>query len=125
MMITMLHSKIHRATVTHSELHYEGSLGIDRAFLKETGMIPGQQIDVLNISNGERFTTYIIDEPEGSKSIGIYGAAAHRAQKGDLVIIIAYCQVDAREAKTHEPKVVILGPDNVILTEEDAPDHDC
>ena len=65
MLLRMLHSKIHRATVTLSDLHYEGSLGIDRGFLKETGMLPGQQIDVLNITSGERFTTYIIEEPEG------------------------------------------------------------
>jgi aspartate 1-decarboxylase len=114
MLLKMLHSKIHRATVTESDLHYEGSLGIDRAFLKTTGMIPGQQIDVLNVSNGERFTTYIIEEPEGSKKIGVYGAAAHRAGKGDVVIIIAYAMMDEAEATRYKAPVLILGPGNEV-----------
>lgn len=125
MLLTMLHSKIHRATVTHSELHYEGSMGVDKAFLNMTGMLPGQQIDVLNITNGERFTTYLIEEPEGSKHIGIYGAAAHRAKKGDLVIIIAYAQMDEAEARRYQPKVVLLGKDNSVITARDPDDHDC
>jgi aspartate 1-decarboxylase len=76
MMFKMLYSKLHRARVTHSELHYNGSLGIDSDLLKMAGMMPGQQIDVLNINNGARFTTYILAEPAGSKTIGVYGAAA-------------------------------------------------
>ena len=112
----MMHSKIHRATVTRSELQYEGSMGIDRVFLELTGMLPGQQIDVLNVNNGERFTTYIIAEPEGSKTIGIYGAAAHKAKAGDVVIIIAYAQMDEQEARRHKGKVVVLGPGNEIIS---------
>jgi aspartate 1-decarboxylase len=115
MILRMLHSKIHRATVTKSDMHYEGSLGIDRAFLKETGMLPGMQIDVLNVTSGERFTTYIIPEPEGSKAIAIYGAAAHKAKEGDLVIIIAYAGFDEQEAKRYKAPVIVLGPGNAIV----------
>lgn len=118
MLLRMLHSKIHRATVTKSDLHYEGSLGIDRAFLKKTGMLPGQQIDVLNITTGDRFTTYIIEEPEGSKSIAVFGAAAHKAAAGDLVIIIAYAGMDEQEAQTYKAPVLVLGDGNEILVEK-------
>lgn len=116
MMIPMLFAKLHRATVTISDLHYEGSLGIDRAFLAQTGLLPGQRIDVLNITNGERFTTYIIEEPEGSKAIGVYGAAAHKAKAGDLVIIIAYTLMDEAEAKRHKAKMLVLGPGNEVIS---------
>ncbi len=116
MLITMLHSKIHRARVTHSELHYNGSMGIDRDYIDQAGMLPGQQIDVLNINNGERFTTYIIEEPRGSKHFGIYGAAAHLADPGDRVIVIAYTQLTPEEAKTYQPKVLIMGDDNTVTT---------
>ncbi|MFO0390146.1 MAG: aspartate 1-decarboxylase [Alphaproteobacteria bacterium] len=115
MLLRMLHSKIHRATVTTSDLHYEGSLGIDRDFLNETGMIPGQQIDVLNVTSGDRFTTYIIEEPAGSKSIAVFGAAAHKAKKGDVVIIIAYAGMDEKEARSYQPKVIVLGEGNKIV----------
>ena len=115
MILRMLHSKIHRATVTKSDLHYEGSLGIDKAFLKETGMLPGQQIDVLNITTGDRFTTYIIEEPEGSKSIAIFGAAAHKAKAGDLVIIIAYAGMDDIQASIYKAPVLVLGAGNEVV----------
>jgi len=117
MLITMLHSKIHRANVTHSELHYEGSMGIDTDYLDKAGMMHGQQIDVLNINNGERFTTYIIAEPRGSKRFGIYGAAAHLADPGDKVIIIAYARMTPEEAKAYKPNVIILDDDNNFVTE--------
>lgn len=116
MLITMLHSKIHRARVTHSELHYNGSMGIDRDYIDQAGMLPGQQIDVLNINNGERFTTYIIEEPRGSKHFGIYGAAAHLAKPGDQVIVVAYTQMEPAEAKTYEPTVLIMDEDNNVTT---------
>ncbi len=112
----MLHSKIHRGTVTASELHYEGSMGIDRAFLKETGMIRGQQVHVLNITTGERFITYIIEEPEGSRAMAVYGAAAHKAKKGDLVIVIAYAQMEQPEAERYKAKVLVLGPGNEVTS---------
>ncbi len=115
MMLTMLHSKLHRARVTHSELHYNGSIGIDKELLEKTGILAGQQVDVLNVNNGKRFTTYAICEPAGSKHIGVYGAAAHLVEKGDIVIIIAYAHFDADEAKTYKPKVLILDENNEIL----------
>ena len=117
MLITMLHSKIHRATVTHSELHYNGSMGIDTDYLDKAGMMHGQQIDVLNINNGERFTTYLIAEPRGSKRFGIYGAAAHLADPGDLVIVIAYAQMTPEEAKAYTPTVLILDAENNLVSE--------
>jgi aspartate 1-decarboxylase len=116
MLITMLHSKIHRARVTHSELHYNGSMGIDRDYIDAAGMMPGQQIDVLNINNGERFTTYIIEEERGSKKFGVYGAAAHLVDPGDRVIVIAYAQMEPSEAKKYEPKVLIMNDDNTIAS---------
>lgn len=114
MLITMLHSKFHRATITHSELNYNGSMGIDTALIKQAGMIPGQQIDVLNINNGKRFTTYIIEEPAGSKRFGVYGAAAHLVTPGDKVIVIAYAQMEPAEAKTYKPTVLIMTDTNDV-----------
>ena len=114
MLITMLHSKIHRARVTHTELHYNGSMGIDLDYIEAAGMMAGQQIDVLNVDNGERFTTYIITEPRGSKRFGIYGAAAHLADPGDTVIVIAYAQMDALEAKKYVPTVLVMDENNNI-----------
>jgi len=115
MMFKMLHSKLHRAKVTHSELHYNGSLGIDRNLIDRAGLLPGQQIDVLNVNNGTRFTTYVLEEPAGSKTIGVYGAAAHLAKPGDLVIVIAYAMMDAVEAKSYKPKVLIMDENNDVV----------
>jgi aspartate 1-decarboxylase len=115
MMFKMLHSKLHRARVTHSELHYNGSLGIDRELLDQTGMLPGQQIDVLNVTTGHRFTTYIIEEPRGSKTIGVYGAAAHLAKVGDIVIVLAYALMDEIEAKTFKPIALTLDEKNNVV----------
>lgn len=107
MFITVLHSKIHNATVTDCELSYNGSMGIDKNYLDQTGLIAGQQIDVLNVNNGARFTTYIIEETAGSEKFGVYGAAARLVQKGDKVIIIAYAQMSHDEAKSYVPKIII------------------
>ena len=115
MMLTMLHSKLHRASVTQVDKHYEGSLGIDRDLLDMAGMIKGQQIDVLNIDNGARFTTYTLDLPRGSKDIAVYGAAAHLCNPGDRVIIIAYAQMDEEEAKQHKPVVLIMNERNEVV----------
>lgn len=114
MMLTMLHSKLHRARVTHSELHYNGSIGIDRSLIESAGMLVGQQVDVLNVNTGARFTTYAIQEPAGSGHIGIYGAAAHLAKPGDVVIIIAYAQMTPEEAAKYKPKVLILDEKNQV-----------
>jgi len=116
MLITMMQNKIHRATVTHCELNYNGSMGIDTDLIERAGFIVGQQIDVLNINNGERFTTYIIPEPAGSKRFGVYGAAAHLVDPGDKVIIITYAQMEPSEAKRHKPVVLIMDDDNNIAS---------
>lgn len=92
MIRTFLKSKIHRATVTHSDLDYEGSCAIDSALLKAANILPYEQIDIYNISNGERFTTYAIEAPENSGIIGVNGAAAWKAKPYHLVIIVTYAQ---------------------------------
>lgn len=112
MMFKMLYSKLHRAHVTHTELHYNGSLGIDRDLMDAAGLMPGQQIDVVSVANGKRFTTYVLEEKRGSKRIGVYGAAAHLAKPGDIVIVIAYAMMDEKEAKNYQPKIVLLNENN-------------
>jgi aspartate 1-decarboxylase len=114
MQLTMMRAKLHRATVTQADLDYEGSISIDRDLLEACGILPNEQVDVLNINNGARFTTYAIEAPRGGKTIGVNGAAARLVQKGDKVIIIAYGQMPADEARNFAPAVVLLGDDNVI-----------
>jgi aspartate 1-decarboxylase len=111
----MMKAKIHRATVTQCDLNYEGSISIDRDFLAATGILPNEQVDVLNINTGARFTTYAIEAPAGSRMIGINGAAARLAQKDDLVIIIAYAQMSEAEAKAHRPNVLLMEAGNRII----------
>jgi len=112
MELTLLKGKIHRAAVTQCDLHYEGSISVDSALMERAGILPHEQVDVLNINNGERFTTYAIPAPAGSGMIGINGAAARLAQKGDLVIIIAYARMTEAEAKSFAPRVVLVDEAN-------------
>lgn len=113
--LTMMKAKIHRASVTQCDLNYEGSISIDKDLLDQSGILPNEQVDVLNINNGERFTTYALEAPAGSRTIGINGAAARLAQLGDLVIVISYARMDEAEAKTHEPTVLQMDPaDNSV-----------
>ena len=112
MQLTLLKGKIHRATVTQCDLNYEGSISVDAALLERSGILAHEQVDVLNITNGERFTTYAIPAPAGSGTIGINGAAARRAQKGDLVIIVAYARMEEAEAKSFNPRVVLVDSHN-------------
>lgn len=116
MILTMMKGKIHRATVTQADLHYEGSISIDRDLLDQAGILPNEQVDILNIDNGERFTTYAITAPRGSKTFGLNGAAARKVQVGDRVIIITYAQMDAEVAKSYEPNVVLLNANNEIIS---------
>lgn len=116
MILTMMKGKIHRATVTQADLHYEGSISIDQDLLDMAGILPNEQVDILNIDNGERFTTYAITAPRGSKTFGLNGAAARKVQVGDRVIIITYAQMDAEVAKTYDPKVVLLDSDNQVIS---------
>jgi aspartate 1-decarboxylase len=115
MMLTMLYSKLHRVRVTHSELNYNGSIGIDTDWLATAGIMIGQQVDVLNVNNGERFTTYAIAEPAGSKRIGIYGAAAHLADPCDVMIIISYAHMTPEEAHIFKPKVLFFDEQNNVV----------
>lgn len=114
MMLSMLKSKLHRATVTAAELQYEGSIGIPRDLMDAAGLLANEQVDVLNVNNGERFTTYIIELAAGCREIVINGPAARKAQAGDLVIICAYGHMDAAEARTHQPTVILLNPNNTV-----------
>lgn len=114
MRVTLLKGKLHRACVTHAELDYEGSCAIDSAFLDASGIMEFEQIQIYNITNGERFTTYAIRAEEGSGIISMNGAAAHKARPGDRVIICAYCGLDAQEAADHKPRLVYFDEKNNI-----------
>jgi aspartate 1-decarboxylase len=107
---TILKSKIHRATVTALDLDYEGSITIDEELLEKADILPGEQVHVLNINNGERFITYAIAAPRGSGTVLLNGPAARRGTAGDKVIILSYCQVPADKAKNlHAKKVFVDG----------------
>ena len=114
MNLTMMRAKIHRATITQCDLNYEGSISIDKDLLEASGILPNEQVDVLNITNGERLTTSAIEAPAGSGVIGMNGAGARKAQVGDLVIIVAYAQMSDAEAKSFSPKVVLMTGGNKI-----------
>ena len=111
----MLHSKIHRATVTQADLHYVGSLTIDMDLMDAAGMLPGPQVDVVDVDNGSRLTTYAIEGERGTGIVCINGAAARLVSPGDIVIIIAYAAMDDEEARTFEPNVVFVDGDNTIV----------
>jgi len=115
MNITMLKSKIHRATVTHAELHYEGSCAIDTELLEAANILPFEQLHIYNVNNGERFTTYAIEAPRGSGTIGVNGAAAHKASAGDLLIICTYAEMDAGQARSFKPELVYVDEENTIV----------
>jgi aspartate 1-decarboxylase len=120
MMVTMLQAKLHRARVTHSELEYEGSCAIDGTLLDAAGMHEYQQIDIYNITNGERFTTYAIRAEDDSGIISINGAAAHKAKPGDVIIIATYVTVDQRELATFKPTLVYVNALNRITRTSNA-----
>jgi len=117
MNITMLYSKLHRATVTEANLHYVGSITIDQDLLDAANMRVGQKIDIVNINNGERFSTYIIPGEAGKKEMCLNGAAARKVHVGDKIIVIAYATMSEEEADSFEPKIVILEDDNSIAQE--------
>ena len=111
----MLKSKLHRVTVTHSELHYEGSCAIDENLLEAADIREYQQIDIYNVTNGERFTTYAIKAQRGSGIISVNGAAAHKANPGDLVIIATYAMYNELELQKFQPELVYVDADNRIV----------
>ncbi|MBI5467587.1 MAG: aspartate 1-decarboxylase [Deltaproteobacteria bacterium] len=110
----MLKSKIHRATVTDANLDYEGSVAIDEALMEEAGIYEFEQVQIYDINNGNRLTTYAIKGERGSGAISINGAAAHLAGKGDLVIIATYSVLDENEAQKHSPVLVYVDGKNAI-----------
>ena len=114
MQLTLLKAKIHRATVTHAELHYEGSCAIDGRLLDISGIREYEQVHIFNVNNGQRFVTYAIRGEEGSGIISVNGAAAHRAQPGDLVIICAYGTCEEAEAVKHKPTLVYVDRHNLL-----------
>lgn len=114
MHLNMLKAKIHRATVTHAELHYEGSCAIDGRLLDISGIREYEQIHIYNVNNGQRFVTYAIRADEGSGIISINGAAAHRAEPGDIIIICAYAQLSEAELAQFKPTLVYVDRDNKL-----------
>ena len=112
----LLNSKIHRATVTECDLNYVGSITIDRDLIEAAGLVVNEQVQVLDVNNGNRLTTYVIEGEAGSGVIGINGPAAHLVNKGDLVIICAYVSLDIEAIKTHKPTIVLVNESNQIKT---------
>lgn len=114
MHINMLKAKLHQARVTHSELDYDGSCAIDSELLEKVGIMEYEQIQIYNITNGERLTTYAIYAEPGSRTISMNGAAAHKAKPGDKIIICSFTTLSVQEARNHKPKLVYLDEKNNI-----------
>ncbi|CAN7172463.1 aspartate 1-decarboxylase [Arthrobacter sp. AK04] len=112
---TMFKSKIHRATVTHADLHYVGSVTVDLDLLEAADILPGELVSIVDVTNGSRLETYTIAGERGSGVIGINGAAAHLMQENDIVILITYAQMTTEEAKSYEPKVVHVDENNRVI----------
>jgi aspartate 1-decarboxylase len=117
---TMLKSKIHRATVTGSDLHYVGSITVDADLLEAADVLEHELVHVLDVDNGERFETYTIAGPRGSGEVTVNGAAARLVHTGDTVIVVSYAEYDEAELGHYEPKVVHVNDDNRIVTVDDA-----
>ncbi len=114
-MRTMLKSKIHRATVTDANLHYEGSVTVDPVLMEAADLLPFEQVHLLDIDNGARLETYVIEGERGSREICVNGAAAHMIHQGDTLIIVSYDTLSKDEAKRHEPKLVYVDESNNIV----------
>lgn len=112
---TMLKSKIHRATVTRADLHYVGSVTVDEDLMEAADLLPGEQVAIVDVTNGARLETYVIAGERGSGVLGINGAAAHLVHPGDLVILIAYGLMDRVEAASYRPRVVFVDERNRVL----------
>jgi len=115
MTIEMLYSKIHRATVTDANLNYVGSITIDEELMEEANLFVGQKVDIVNINNGERFSTYVIKGKRGNRDICLNGAAARKVHPGDKIIIIAYANMTLEEAENFKPAVLIVDDNNDII----------
>lgn len=117
----MMISKIHRATITDADLHYVGSITVDEDLLAAADLLPGQQVDVVDVTNGSRLTTYVLPGEAGSGELCINGAAAHLVHKGDIVILMAYGMMSTEEARTYSPRVVFVDEDNTPIDVSDEP----
>ncbi|TPW76975.1 aspartate 1-decarboxylase [Schumannella sp. 10F1B-5-1] len=115
MLRTVLGGKIHRATVTQADLHYVGSVTIDRDLVRAAGMVEGEKVQIVDITNGARIETYVIEGPAGGGGICINGAAAHLIEPGDLVILMSFVIVDEVELASHEPKIVHVDARNRVV----------
>lgn len=113
---TMMHGKIHRATVTGAFLDYEGSIALDRDLYEAAGFLPYEQVHVLDVDNGNRFVTYVIEGERGSGEVAVNGAAARLVQVGDTLIVLAYTEMDDAEARALRPRVVLVDASNRPLT---------
>ena len=120
MLRTVLKSKIHRATVTDADLHYEGSISIDEELLKASDIIPNEHVHIWDVTNGNRFETYALKAKKGSGTVCINGAAAHLAKKGDTVIITSFGSLDEKKLKKHEPRVVLVDSKNRIVKKKNS-----
>lgn len=128
MRLRLFKSKLHRATITEADLHYEGSLTIDADLMEAAHILEFEEVHVWNVTNGSRLATYAMRGERGSGVICLNGAAAHLGGVGDLIIIATFCELEEAEARVHHPKVVLLGERNQILdaqhTEIPGPDSD-
>ncbi len=120
---TMLKSKIHRATVTHADLHYVGSVTVDEDLMDAADLLAGERVAIVDVTNGARLETYVIPGARGSGVVGINGAAAHLVGPGDLVILIAYATMDEDESRRYLPRVVFVDADNRIAHQGHDPAH--
>ncbi|MDA9393126.1 aspartate decarboxylase [Bradyrhizobium sp. CCBAU 45394] len=118
MQVTLMKGKIHCASVTQADLHYDGSVSIDRALMEAAGFLINERVEIYNIETGARFATYVIEAPRGSGTIDLNGAAARLAMPGEKVIIVAYALFDKAEAETFRPRVVLVDRDNRVLSLE-------
>ena len=123
MLLTMLKSKIHRATVTEANLNYVGSITIDKNLMEKANILEYERIQVVDINNGSRLETYVIQGKSGSKVICLNGAAARFVQPGDKVILMTYCQLNENEVKEHKPRVLFLDDNNSISEITDCENH--
>lgn len=114
---TMLKSKIHRATVTDANLHYQGSVSVDPLLLEAADILPHERVEIYNITNGERFATYAIEGHRGAGQIVLNGAAAHKVSVGDLVILATYATYTEQEARAHKPSLVFVNARNRIVAQ--------
>ncbi len=115
MTLDMLYSKIHRATVTDANLNYVGSITIDEELMEAAALMVGQKVEILDINNGERFSTYVIKGPKGKRDMCLNGAAARKVQIGDKIIVVAYASYNQEELKNYKPIVVHVNDTNDIL----------